>query len=154
MLVAMSTRLMLTRPWLYGLFNGVVGGLLYGLVMAAQKRLSHPDQYSWSEAAIESVVLGAIFGTLIGVSFGWLQRRHRHDPGRDELRALAPRDQTIAVRAVYRGPVPADPAARDVSLRLAGHLLARTNEQRPLRYAFVGLMVSSSRTARCRPHSS
>lgn len=142
MLVSMTTRLMLTRPWLYGVSYGVFAGLFYGIVMGTQKRISHPDQYSWGDAAVEGFALGAFFGTAMGVGAGWIKWRHRHDPGRDELRAVGRRDQKVAVRAVYRGPVPDDPAVRDVALRLASDMLARSNDQRPLTYALFGLMIA------------
>lgn len=97
----------------------VITGLSFGILMAIGfALLSSAIGDTQATSLTFSIVAGAIGGLIFGAAMGpFAAMRHRHM--RSVLGPLSAEDLAVVLRAVARGPVPADPELRQAAGRLA-----------------------------------
>jgi hypothetical protein len=136
----MRDRLHALPPWLFLLLDWVGMTVLLLVALTIQFAVRPVDlelSTSWR------LMIAAVTGLLIAVPLAkaikhrWrLQDRAMGDSPVDVRRA--------AVKAAWKGPVPADPEVRAAALRLAQEHLAKTGKARLLVFVGVGLVLISA----------
>jgi hypothetical protein len=95
--------------WQYGLCMGLLFGVLFGV------GLRYPMGESWTVALVSAGLAGPPFGLAMAL----VRRRERRSMERFRSIDLTPKQQRLAQRAAWRGPVPSDPAVREAAAELA-----------------------------------
>lgn len=96
---------------------------------------SHTHIRPWSVSLVVGLVVAVVVGGWIGVVVA-VGERSRGVPL--ELRALSPEQRLAALRALRRGPAPADPAARAAAVNLMGRSLYQDRERRRVTVVCLG----------------
>jgi hypothetical protein len=95
--------------WQFGVCCGVLFGVLFGLGL----------RYLMGETWTAALVSAAVVGPPFGLSMALNRRRERQLMKRFHSIDLTAKQQRAAQRAMWRGPVPDDPAVREAAAELA-----------------------------------
>ena len=111
----------------------LVNGALFTLFWAAWSLV---DGQSWTRALVTAVIVGVIFGGIMGPV------QHRQWRGAREVAARSPGGLSREVRrASWRGPVPVEPAARRAAHDLLRAQLEQLDRQRRWASPFFAMMA-------------